>query len=810
MKKNHYYLLISLFFAGVLQAQTGSWVPLTSGTSNNFLGVSAPSSAICYVSGLSGDIRKTSNGGVSWTPLSSGTPQNLFSIFFTNDLIGFAVGDNGTAIKTTDGGTTWAPMSLTTADALKCVWFFDTNTGFISGGVTATTGSIFKTTDGGTTWTALSVPATSIVTSVYFTSLTNGYASSISGNVYKTTSGGTTWGTVSSGITNLQSIQFTSATAGISISQSGSIVRSTTSGTSWSAVTSGTADPLTGMDFYDANNGVIVGGNVPTDAGTILTTSNSGVSWTLSTPGSSRLTKVDFLDASTGYAVGLDGTILKWTIPTTPDAGFTSSAPGCLGQSISFYPVMAAAGVTHSWDFGSGATPATSSSVNPAGVIYSSTGAKLITHIVTNSLGSDSTTSIITVNPSPIVNFTSSAPVCPGSNVDFVNTGTTGAGVTYAWDFGAGSSPINATAQNPTGIIYGTSGTKTVTFSITNQYGCLTSSTQTITINSLPSVTAGPDSTICTGNTVQIGSIAIAGVSYVWSPASTISSASGANPVASPTSPLTTYTVTATNVLTGCSSQDAVTVTVLVPNAANAGADAEICKSDSSQIGVGSIAGQTYMWSPGAGLSDSTIANPNASPTATTTYTLTMSGNVCPSATDQVTVVVHAKPVANAGPDASVPTGGSVQLNASGGVQYSWSPATGLDNASIYNPVASPDVNTFYILTVTDANGCKSNDLINVLIFDSPFWVPTAFTPDGNGISDVFYIRGEGIQNLEFAVFNRWGEQIFFTKDINIGWDGNRQTTGEQLPAGAYAYEIRGSHVDGTPIFAKGIINLIR
>ena len=142
------------------------------------------------------------------------------------------------------------------------------------------------------------------------------------------------------------------------------------------------------MDFYDANNGVIVGGNVPLNTGTILTTNNSGVTWTVSTPGSSRLIRVDFYDATVGYAVGLNGTILKWSIPVAPDASFSTSSPGCVSQAVSFYTVMAAVtGVTHSWDFGLGATPATSSAVNPPAITYSSTGAKLVKHVKSGPFG---------------------------------------------------------------------------------------------------------------------------------------------------------------------------------------------------------------------------------------------------------------------------------------------------------------------------------------------------------------------------------------------------------------------------------------
>jgi gliding motility-associated-like protein len=814
MKKN-YFFFTALFIIVIglkVNAQTGSWTTLSSGSTTNFLGVSAPSTAISYVCGGFGDIRKTINGGVSWTPLTSGTGENLYSIFFTNDLIGYAVGDNGVAIKTTNGGTSWVPMSLVTTDGLKHVWFLDANTGFISGGVTGVSGSLFKTIDGGTTWTSLSITSTSVISSVFFTSTLKGYASAISGSVFKSVDGGTTWGAVSSGTTSLQDVQFTSTSDGIVISQTGTIAKTTTIGTSWSAVPSGTTDALTGIDFYDASNGVIVGGNVALDTGIILTTANSGASWSPTIISSSqRLVRVDFFDATTGYAVGFGGTILKWSIPIPPDANFSSSAPGCMGQGVDFYSVMAGiTGVTHTWNLGLGATPATSSSINPTGIMYSSPGAKIITHITTNSLGTDTTTMVITVNPSPTSSFTSTAPVCQGASVNFANSGTTGPGITYSWDFGAGSSPINSTAQNPTGIVYSTSGTKTITMNVTNQYGCTTSATQYITINAAPVANAGVDSTICSGNTVQIGAATVAGLSYSWSPSSLVSNPVASFTTASPTVAVTVFTVTVTNGATGCSSQDATTITMLAPVSANAGSDAEICKGDTIQIGIGAVAGQTYSWSPSTGVSDITLANPMVHPTATTTYTLTVNGNGCSNASDQVTIVVHAIPIANAGPNDTVAIGSTVQLNASGGLQYLWSPVTGLSNSNIYNPTITASANAYYTLLVTNEFGCRSYDYLSIYVFEPDFWVPTAFTPDGNGVDDVFFVRGQGIQDLEFSVFNRWGERIFFSKDITIGWDGTRQTSGDKLPEGAYVYQIKGLHTDGTPLYAKGLINLIR
>jgi gliding motility-associated-like protein len=97
-----------------------------------------------------------------------------------------------------------------------------------------------------------------------------------------------------------------------------------------------------------------------------------------------------------------------------------------------------------------------------------------------------------------------------------------------------------------------------------------------------------------------------------------------------------------------------------------------------------------------------------------------------------------------------------------------------------------------------------------VYVIEPAFWMPTAFTPDDNGSSDVFYVRGEGVLDFELTIYNRWGERIFHTKDIMTGWDGTRQSTGDKLPSGAYVYEVKGILTNGTPVASKGMVNLIR
>lgn len=497
----------------------------------------------------------------------------------------------------------------------------------------------------------------------------------------------------------------------------------------------------------------------------------------------------------------------------------------CLGESITYTNTGTSQGtggnstVTHLWDFGSGATPATSTQEFPPPVTYSTTGAKNITHYVTVDYPScgktkfDQVSQTIFVNPKPSVNFSSTAPVCQGSDVDFSYTGTTSASDQFSWDFGSNASPALSSAMNPNGISYSTSGSKTISLLVTNQYGCYSTFTNSININSLPSINAGNDTTICNNTSIQIGETNNPNLTYSWFPSNgiVINDAAVSNPTVSPVSPNTQFILTAMDNSTGCVQNDSIIVTMLAPLVADAGIDVEICRYDSIQIGASLVESQIYSWTSTTGISNSNSPNPMASPDSTITYLLTVTNNYnCPSITDEVTITVHQLPEANAGLDDSITTNNSTQLVATGGIQYTWSPNVGLSNAGIYNPIAAPITTTQYIVEVIDIYGCIQTDTVNIIVIKPSFWIPTAFTPDGDLHNDILYVRGDGINNFNFTIYDSWGHLIFRSENLSSGWDGNYMNTGEQAVKGAYVYHISGETSDGTVIDEKGLVNLIR
>lgn len=180
------------------------------------------------------------------------------------------------------------------------------------------------------------------------------------------------------------------------------------------------------------------------------------------------------------------------------------------------------------------------------------------------------------------------------------------------------------------------------TVTVTGANGCTASSTVLVNVDINPPVAnAGTDKNLnCFITSTIIGSTPLAGNTYSWSPATGLSSTSVAQPTANPLSN-TIYTVTVTG-SNGCTATSTVTVNVNnTPPVANAGPDKTICLNTETQIGTPAIPGYTYLWSPASGLTPNNIAQPTASPSTTTTYTLSVTGENGCNAYDTVTVAVN-------------------------------------------------------------------------------------------------------------------------------------------------------------------------
>lgn len=349
--------------------------------------------------------------------------------------------------------------------------------------------------------------------------------------------------------------------------------------------------------------------------------------------------------------------------------------------------------------------------------------------------------------------------------------------------------------------------TYTVTF--TDEQGCVNSDSVHLRIKTTLLVNAGNDTTICKGDPVFLHATTDENYALTWYDNSNdiIANSRDAQPVPNENE---LYRVKAS--LGSCVAEDEMKVRLVpYPDVSVSPVEQGICYGDKIQLhGSG---GAFYHWSPGNSLNDSTLADPIAFPTDSTVYTLSVTDTLgCPKAVTKTASILVVPPVqAFAGNDTIITTGQAFQLHATGGNQYSWSPAFGLSDPDIADPVVHWNQDIAYKVRVGQLpEGCFADDTINIKYIVGPdIYVPTAFTPNGDGMNDVFRPIPVGIKKMAyFRIYNRWGQMVFETVQYMKGWDGSFK--GKPADAGAYIWMVGGEDYTGNEIEKKGTVLLIR
>jgi gliding motility-associated-like protein len=351
---------------------------------------------------------------------------------------------------------------------------------------------------------------------------------------------------------------------------------------------------------------------------------------------------------------------------------------------------------------------------------------------MTNTVTLCPTTNTVTVTASvaPVANAGADIALCSGV------AGTIGAasvaGNTYAWSPTTGLS--SSTVSNPTVTLTNATGTATTTsytVTVTNASGCTATDIVVVTVKPIPVSNAGPDISYCSGSTGTIGTAATGGYSYSWTPTTGLSSSTASNPTVSltnvTTAPVsTTYTVTTT--LNGCTSTDAVVVTVNPQPVSTFTQSPNQCLTGNSYTFTNTGSTGTYSWSfsPAAGAPASSTSNNygpvsfTAAGTYTVTHTVTAAGGCISTTTSSVTVFPI--PVIAVTPSFAICAGMGTagNLNASGASTYTWAPATGLSSTSGATVTANPTGTTTYTVTGTSVDGCTGTATVTVTVNPIP------------------------------------------------------------------------------------------
>ena len=368
----------------------------------------------------------------------------------------------------------------------------------------------------------------------------------------------------------------------------------------------------------------------------------------------------------------------------------------------------------------------------------------------------------ITVNPLPLVGAGIDQALCIGGAVTLNGSGAS----SYVWNNGVTD-----------GVAFNPSVTTSYTVTGTDINGCINTDQVTVTVNPLPTVSAGTDLTTCTGGSVTLtGSGA---TNYSWDNGIT-------NGVAFTPDATGTYTVSGTDA-NGCVNTDQVLVTVAGLPPVNAGLDQVVCAGTSVTLSGSGAA--TYTWNNGI-----TNSVPFTPAVGTVTFTVTgTDGGGCIN-TDQVTVTVNPLPVVNAGPDQAICIGGSATLAGSGASTYNWN--NGVINNTPFNPVLTSS----YTVTGTDANGCINTDQAVVTVNplpnvgagpDQTVCVGSAVTLSGSGAT--VYSWDNGVTN-GLAFTPAPGSVTY----IVTGTDGNGCINTDQVVVNVNALPVVNAGTDQT------------
>lgn len=391
-------------------------------------------------------------------------------------------------------------------------------------------------------------------------------------------------------------------------------------------------------------------------------------------------------------------------------------------------------------------------------------------------------------------NISNDTSICLGNSVQL----NAGGGVAYAWspanylDDPFSSSPI-ATPDVTT----------TFNVEVTTSNGCILNEDVLVTVYfELPNPILPDTSIMCDDGEITISAEGTSIQTYNWYPTNFINPTNTATVTLNPPDDQWYYCDfgNACGVVT-----DSVFIDVKFPFI-QAGNDTIICPEENAFLW--SSGGLNYTWTA----NNQTFSNNElvtVTPGSPTMYYVVGVDEFGCSGTDSVFVDLFPLPNVDAGSNVYAFYGDEIQLSATSAQigSFNWSPSGTLTCAACSNPIASPDRETNYTVTITDQNGCQSSDIVTIF-YDITIYIPNTFTPDQDEFNQTFKVFGGNIKEFHMMIFNRWGELIFETYDMKYGWDGTYD--GRICQDGTYIWKVDVSDAQDRKEQLVGHVNLIR
>jgi gliding motility-associated-like protein len=525
---------------------------------------------------------------------------------------------------------------------------------------------------------------------------------------------------------------------------------------------------------------------------------------------------------------------------------FTASTPACENQAVTFTDGSTSAEgsiISRAWDYGDGVTETKTDNL-PFTHTYTTAATYPVKLTITTDKGCATTfTRDVIVQPLPKVDF-DLPEVCYADLLAKFTDKTTvsdGSALTYLWDFGdnkAGPGNLNtSTLQNPSHYFSETSHTYQITLTVTSANGCVNKPMiKTLQVNGSPIPDFEPitDQPLCANREVFFKNTSSA---TIGKPSKIVIYYNADDPSVPPETdndpypgklyrhiypalhyPQTQQVVNVKMVtFTGdagiCQESKTKQITLLPTPVLSFTPPDEVCLNN-GPINLDNFTKETTgipgaAFYSGAGVTGK-MFDPAVAGVGTIVLKCVYTTTALTACADTLTrsIIIKPIPVVNAGPDVTILAGTTTMLNATAtgdNLKYAWTPATGLSNSTIPNPVATVDQNITYTLTVTNGEDCSVTDKVNIIALQVPV-VPNTFTPNGDGINDTWNIQYLNTYvDCTVDIFSRNGQKVFRSVGYATAWDG--RINGNDLPVGVYYYIIDPKH-GRKPV--SGYVTIIR
>lgn len=405
---------------------------------------------------------------------------------------------------------------------------------------------------------------------------------------------------------------------------------------------------------------------------------------------------------------------------------------------------------------------------------------------------------IVTVIPLPTLQaLAERTAICQGEQTQINANGAS----TYSWspNIGISSQFSNFVTANPTvSIVYTLIGNNGI---------CTSSLSVPITVIPAPKLElAVSPNRVCEGNSSSI--FASGAQSYIFTPTISINSIIGGFASVTP-SVATNYTVIGVNSsgTVNCAMTKEILVEVIPTIVPSISSSVAICKGDFTKLSSGGR--NTYLWLPNEGLDDNKTQNPIANPSVTTVYTVSVSDHGFCSQTATVLVRVNPTPTVNAGINTIFNSDEPMYIEAKGTGTLTWIEGDAILCAVCPSTQIMPSASSCYKVKAINEFGCKAFDDVCIEVTNEfNIYIPNIFTPNYDGINDVFKVHGTGITEMKLTIFNRWGEELYTTTDPDKGWDGFYN--GVLSKNDVYAYLVNFTSLGGKKHTRTGHVTLMK